>query len=471
MKKMIGLTFSLFLLLTASAHAQDSATFFSRPLYWVWITHWPSDRLSPQSLSEEVKVPGAKLEIFIADPKSQHHCPDQENATGEALFSTSSFSIKTSGNMTKNTPKSSYRVKFEEGKFAGMKALNLKSMWNDVSQMREALAWDLFAKAKVVAPRHTYAKVCFNNRYMGLYSVIENVDKNFLQDRFPQKAKGNLYQVNYSVQDLGPANLGYRRDHSGNDQGAQYYKRQNISERTYELKTNVDDFLLASYDDLASFIRILNRHGDPSSFVSDMEATFDVKAYLRWAAINNLLGAWDNYWQTASNFTLYNQGQERSENFMKHPYFVWIPWDYDNTFGITYTDKNWARVSLVDWEKENSEHHLPLISELLKEKKFMTYYLDYVEFLITGPLAPAQVLSKIQKIWSNIAESVYLESDTPYGASHTFRQFTNDEVYQAAVSMRALKKNNAYLPGIIPFLAERLRFAQIELRELRKRYP
>ena len=62
--------------------------------------------------------------------------------------------------------------------------INLKAMYNDPSQMREALAWRLFGIAGIPAPRHTYAKLAFANTYRGLFSVIEHVDKKFLRDHF-----------------------------------------------------------------------------------------------------------------------------------------------------------------------------------------------------------------------------------------------------------------------------------------------
>ncbi len=52
-----------------------------------------------------------------------------------------------------------------------MKTLNLKAMYNDPSQLREGLAWRLFARGGVPASRHTFAKLALNATYMGLFSV------------------------------------------------------------------------------------------------------------------------------------------------------------------------------------------------------------------------------------------------------------------------------------------------------------
>jgi spore coat protein CotH len=62
-------------------------------------------------------------------------------------------------------------------------------MFHDPSQMREALAWRRFRRAGVPAPRHTYARLAFDDAYRGLFSVIEQVDKRFLKDHFGGNAR------------------------------------------------------------------------------------------------------------------------------------------------------------------------------------------------------------------------------------------------------------------------------------------
>jgi hypothetical protein len=98
-----------------------------------------------------------------------------------------------------------------------MTRINLKAMYNDPSQMREALAWRLFAIAGIPAPRHTYAKLAFDDTYKGLFSVIEHVDKKFLRDHFGKNYRGNLYKAGYrdiggGIWNTGPGATGMTRD-------------------------------------------------------------------------------------------------------------------------------------------------------------------------------------------------------------------------------------------------------------------
>src|SRR5207244_3181961 len=112
--------------------------------------------------------------LWRTDPAGTRHLP----APGPegVLYSSDTFSLMNSGNRTLRAPKRSWKVEFESGdpedRLLGMSCLNLKAMFNDPSQMREALAWGLFGGVGIPASRHTYAKFGINGRYRGLFSVI-----------------------------------------------------------------------------------------------------------------------------------------------------------------------------------------------------------------------------------------------------------------------------------------------------------
>src|SRR5688500_287396 len=155
------------------------------------------------------RVLDGELSIWKADKRSGAHCPDGETNDAKLVYKTKKFERETSGNFAANTPKASWKFKLDDknDRLFKMKTINLKSMWNDVSQMREALAWKMFGEAGVDAPRHTYTKLCIDGKYFGLYSVIEHVDKTFLSDHFAGHDEGNLYKAYWMPNDLGPADL------------------------------------------------------------------------------------------------------------------------------------------------------------------------------------------------------------------------------------------------------------------------
>ena len=120
------------------------------------ITGFPQQ---PGVLTSKAAAPqDARLDIWPTDPASSHHISGPD-ACG-AAFGTQGFSLINSGNRTLHAPKRSWKITLtrDADDLAGMTCINLKSMYNDPAQMREALAWRLLRNAGVPAARHTYAK-------------------------------------------------------------------------------------------------------------------------------------------------------------------------------------------------------------------------------------------------------------------------------------------------------------------------
>jgi len=369
------------------------------------------------------RVKDGELAIFKSDAASNEHCPDGDATDAKLVFRTKKFSVENSGNFTANTPKASWKVKLDDkdDRLFKMKAINFKSMWNDVSQMREALAWKMFGEAGVEAPRHTYSKLCMNGKYYGLYSMIEQVEKPFLSDHFPGHDDGNLYKAYWMPNDLGPADLSKRAD-------GKYHLQAKQDDRTYQLKTNDEE---DDYSDLQKLIE-----------ADDVDTVLDTKAFLRWAAVNTLLGAWDNYWQTPANYYLYNAGTK------EQPKFEWIPWDYDNTFGISYDAQSWHDAPIIDTR-------LPLMKRVFAKPANKKFYLDTLESLNDRMFTEAWVQREIDKLWPRVEKAAYLESDSENGAPHTGRQWTNHEVWQHGHEQWELNRGSTHIEGIIHFVRMR----------------
>jgi hypothetical protein len=469
-----------------AAHGINSRDdFFNAGLLDVHIDHIDPSKTSVAALRDEHHAEAGELRIYKATDRAHRLWPGQGEEKNLVARATN-LKLRTSGNLTNGTPKSSYKLEIADAaaKVFGMKTLNLKSKWNDVSQMREDLFWKLAKKAGLKAPRLVHMRVAINDQYKGLYAGIEQVDKAFLKDRFGKNDKGNLYKAyQMTAPDVGGASLEHRVARNGKDDGRAYFNRANIDERDYQLKTNDDDPKKSTYDDLATFVRTLHARDIPGGFESDdyrkaMEDICDVKQVLRWAALNVLTGAWDNYWTTSANYYLYNGGKkDDAEGFMERPYFTLIPWDYDNTFGIDYFRKDWAQASLVDWSKttrrpDGKPNPIPLVDNLLKNPSFRAYYLDHVEKLLDDGFNVADIEKSIgdegkNGIWDNVRAASYEEADGPTTPPHTGRQFTNDQVYWNGFRGFALWNGQQYTPGIIDFVRAREKSARDELRALR----
>jgi hypothetical protein len=467
--------------------------FFQQPMYMLHVTGWPPDAVRPsEPLEKPVVAPAdARLALWPADPGDGRHITPRSDAG--ASYETSRFSLVNSGNRTLWAPKRSWKADLEPDgdgdRLAGMSKVNLKAMYNDPSQMREALAWRLFASAGVPASRHTYAKLGLNATYMGLFSVIEQVDKRFLKDHFGDNDEGNLYKA--ACGGLGCATLERRVGADGMDGGPQY-RADDPGDQTYRLMTNEDDPASSTYDDLARLVRTVDGAGlpggdgrfDSPAFRESVEGIMNARAFLRWAGVNLLLGSWDNYFATPSNYFLYNSGRRGDERgFVTAPYFTFIPWDYDNSFGIDFFDTRWHYTDIVDWPS-NTENYgrrnsggarsrIPLVQNLLRNRDFLRYYLDHLEHLLDSDFNPAAIAGAIGTggLWDRVSQAAYLESDTPGGRPFTGRQFSNDEVYRSGREQQELRRGDGKVEGIIHYVRMRHDRARAQLAELRRDHP
>jgi hypothetical protein len=432
------------------------------------------------------------VELWRTDPEDHADIPPPG---GEGvIFSTSDFSLGNCGNRTRRASKPSWRIDLQTGeggvnRLNGMGHIRLTSMYNDPSQMREALAWHILSQTGVPSPRHTYAKLAFNTTYRGLFSVIEQVDKRFLKDRFGKNRRGNLYKARCG--DIGCATLGYRTSPDGDDTGRQYFVPR-ADRHTYRLRTNTNNPEENTYDDLASLIRTINGIGlpggserfDTDAYRESMDRIMNTHAFLRWASVNILLGGWDTYFATPSNYYLYNSGREGAENdFVASPYFTFIPWDYDNCLGIDYFGVRWQYTNILDWPsstipywRNRRSSQIPLVQNLLRNRHYLQYYLDHMEYVLDTMFTPKKIAAQIGQesdggLWDRVRQASYLESTTPHGKPFTGRKFSNHEVYSNGCLQHELRHGKAKIEGIVHYVRMRRDSARTQLKQLRRTIP
>lgn len=105
------------------------------------------------------------------------------------------------GNLT--CRKLSMKLKFDEYaselRFFGLKRVNLHAMMHDASLLHEKLAYDLYRELGVAAPRSSWAIAQVNGVSLGLFSLVEEIDGRFTQDRWQDQGDGNLYKEAWPV--------------------------------------------------------------------------------------------------------------------------------------------------------------------------------------------------------------------------------------------------------------------------------
>jgi putative membrane-bound dehydrogenase-like protein len=178
--------------------------------------------------------------------------------------------------------------KFSDQHFKGLSAVQLHAMPLDPSKAREALAYSIFRAAGVVAPRTAFAEVTLtvpgkhDKEYLGLFTVVENVDARFLADRFGSD-KG-LALKPFGIRGI---------DSLGDDWDR--YKGQYRPQRD------------ATKDEgkrVIEFAKLVNQATD-EEFAKQIGSFIDVDAFLKFMAANALTANLESFLALGHNYTLY----------------------------------------------------------------------------------------------------------------------------------------------------------------------
>jgi len=190
-------------------------------------------------------------------------------------------------------------------RYDGLRKLNLNNGTGDPAMQRDNVCYELMRSTGVHAPRTGYARVYLNDEYWGLYQLIEQIDKEFIQNNFKNN-QGNLFK-----------NKAWSHLEYLGDSKSDY-------EDTFQLKTNKEE------DDWSGFINFLDvlNNAPDEDFASEIEKIFNVDLFLKTLAGDVATDNWDSYLQHGRNYYMY----EDTETGI----FNWIPWDYNFALGGTF---------------------------------------------------------------------------------------------------------------------------------------
>lgn len=194
-------------------------------------------------------------------------------------------------------------------KLAGLTTLNFQNNITDAGWMNEVLAYRLYRDAGALAPRTTYARVYLDiagqpKRYLGLYSISENVDENFAEDRFGTR-KGAIFKP--STQDL------------FTDWGADW----DVYNQSYDPKTDLTE---AQKQRVIALGRLVSSSSD-EEFAARIGDFVDLDDFARYSAVLVWLANHDSLLQNGQNFYTYLHPETHRMHF--------IAWDQDFSFGNT----------------------------------------------------------------------------------------------------------------------------------------
>ena len=324
--------------------------------------------LGPAFLADEVATVRLTLAAedldFILNPDNAYSNVEwpgtfvYESSLG--IDTVTNVGIRLRGNTSRTAGKKSFKVSFNTfttgGKWNDLEKLNLNGNHNDPSMLRARMVWDYMREQGYVAPRISHVKLYINEEYRGLYINVEHVDEGFLKKRFKHD-HGSLWKCTY------PADLA---DLGDNPESYKFTPSWNGEQRVYELKTN------ETADDYSAIRDLCHTVGSASDaeFQCALESVFDVDGFLKLAAVEMLVGHWDNYIGNQNNFYLYERPSDGR--------LMMFSYDVDNTLGIEWGG-NWANQNVYDYDQWGTK---PLYDRMMGVEQYRTRLGWYIRDLI-----------------------------------------------------------------------------------------
>jgi putative membrane-bound dehydrogenase-like protein len=281
--------------------------------------------------------------------------------------------------------------KFGGQQFHRLKSLQLHAMPMDPAKGREALAYAVFRAAGVPAPRTAFAEVTltvpdkYDKELLGLYTVVESVDRAFLADRFGSD-KGLLmkpFQVR-SVEAFGDDWDRYKGPYRPHGEPTKEETKRVIA-----------------------FAKLINQARD-DEFKKEIESYLDVDEFLRFLAANALTSNLESAFALGHNYFLYLNPKTNK--------FVFLPGDLefslanfllmgsaDQLMDLSLTHAYGGANKLVDRLlaiKDVSERYQKLLRELSEKaftKEQLLKEIEAIEKVTREPLAKEKKAEETRK--------------------------------------------------------------------------
>ena len=173
----------------------------------------------------------------------------------------------------------------------GSLELTLNNNRQDPALIRQFLAYEVFRRAGVPAPRCSFASLKVNGRDLGIYSCVQPINAKFLTEHFGN-SDGNLYE-------------GGRSDFRSN------WVQNFVVKGKAKERADLERATAAIEHSKDSIMPALNAH-------------FDSDEFFRFWAVESLINESDGYAANMNNFYLYNNPSGEK--------FIFIPWGADSTF-------------------------------------------------------------------------------------------------------------------------------------------
>jgi spore coat protein CotH len=222
--------------------------------------------------------------------------------------------IRSRGTGSRSGVKPGLRIDFDryttDQTFLALKSVILRNNTQDPSGMRERLSMAMFKRMGLIAEREAHARLYINNTYVGLYTIVESLDKTFLTKNFNEN-DGHLYEYSFDNAAALPFDFGY----PGSDPAL--YSPAPFKPETLELDPQGEVF--------ERMFWTANVASD-AVWRNSIEEYLNMQKFIRHLAIENFLAEEDGLTGDygPNNFYIYR--------FVGKNLYTLLPWDKSNTF-------------------------------------------------------------------------------------------------------------------------------------------
>jgi spore coat protein H len=308
---------------------------------------------------------------------------------GENVFTNVGIHLKGMGSFRPIDQKPAFTVKFNrfaEGQnFHGLTKISLNNSVQDPTYLNEILCTELFRQAGVPAARVGHARVYLNDRSLGLYTLVEGLNKPFLRRHFADD-NGNLYE--------------------GHTKDVNEWLDQDNGEDT-------------SQRDLKALAEAAQ--SPATERWAKLGALVDLDRFISMLAAEVLMAHWDGYWLNRNNYCLYHNPASQRMTF--------IPHGLDNMFQLT----------AMPWRPTMQG---TLVRAVIHTPEGQRAYRERVAQLLTNQFRIEQLTNRIDALAARIRPA--LEVDGPAAVSEfdrsvgDFRRRVAERIRNVSQQMNAL---------------------------------
>ena len=264
----------------------------------------------------------------------------------------------------------------------GLQSVVLRNNTQDPSSLHERVAMKVFSVMGVPVSRTAHARLFVNQQYVGLYLIVESVDKRFLTRHFGEN-DGYLYKYEWETP--------YYFEDKGSNPAA--YTPKPFQPETHEKNPQPKA--------IADMVSAINATPD-ADFARVAGTYVDLRRFVVQAAIENFLGDNDGLlgYEGMNNFYLYR--------FQNGQLSTFIPWDKSEAFKGGPTHGIWYNIyDVPSWLRNR------LMDRLIAIPEFRNLYLDTL-IACTQAAPPGWLESEIMREYQQIRQAALDDPVKPF---------------------------------------------------------